>query len=121
MRKQGGTAVASAVWSDAPPAKSPWLKKSLYSASTASISAFWANAGAISAATRAITGAILRMTRGSRFDVNICAFPDFPQDRREDSFLRVYARLAPTQLVRAGSTRAQRFPAAAKSVKRAGD
>jgi hypothetical protein len=24
------------------------------------------------------------MTRGSRFDVNICAFPDFPQDRRED-------------------------------------
>src|SRR5260221_7413605 len=103
------------------PAKSPLLKKSIHFAFTASMSAFWANAGAISAATKAITGAILRMTHGSRFGVNIWAFADFPQDRREDSFLRVYARLAPTQLVRAGSTRAQRFRLLPKSVKPAGD
>jgi len=42
------------------------LKHSIHLAFTASISAFCANAGATRAASKAITGAILRMTRASR-------------------------------------------------------
>src|SRR5262245_7756806 len=64
MPEPGGNAVASSAYSDATPAKSPLLKKSIHFAFTASISAFWANAGALSAARKAITAAILRMVDG---------------------------------------------------------
>src|SRR5262249_29711065 len=63
-------------------AKSPLLKNSIHFAFTASISAFSANADAISPATKVITNAILRMTNGPRLDVNVCACPMFPHDRR---------------------------------------
>src|SRR5713226_9491700 len=116
MPEPGGNAVASSVESDAMPAKSPLLKKSIHFAFTASMSAFWANAGAISAATKAITGAILRMTHGSRLGVNICAFADFPQDRREDRRL-----LGASMPGLPSAQRAQRLRLLAKFMKRAGD
>jgi hypothetical protein len=50
------------------------LKKSIHFAFTASISAFWANAGAMSATTKAIIGAILRMSHGSWLDVRFALF-----------------------------------------------
>jgi len=65
MPEPGGNAVASSAYSDATPAKSPLLKNSIHFEFTASISAFWANAGAMSAAIKAIVGAMLRMTHGS--------------------------------------------------------
>src|SRR5215510_15943101 len=43
------------------PAKSPLLKNSIHLALAASISAFWANAGALIPTTNAITNAMLRM------------------------------------------------------------
>src|SRR6516162_11950030 len=47
------------------PAKSPLLKNSIHFAFTASISAFWANAGAIEPAISAIAKAIPRMDAAS--------------------------------------------------------
>src|SRR5277367_4277416 len=49
------------------PAKSPLLKKSIHFAFAASISAFWAKAGAISPTTNTDTNAILRITDASQF------------------------------------------------------
>src|SRR5438105_3248936 len=83
------------------------------------MSAFWANAGAISAATKAITGAILRMTHGSRLGVNICAFADFPQDRREDR--RLLGAFMPGLPSAQRAQRAQRLRLLAKFMKGAGD
>src|SRR6516165_9889820 len=49
MLDPGGKAVASSVYNDATPAKSPLLNNSSHCAFTASISAFWASAGSDSA------------------------------------------------------------------------
>jgi hypothetical protein len=64
MAEPGGNAVASSVYKDPIPAKSPLLKSSIHFAFTASISAFWENACAFSPAMNAITSANLRMTVG---------------------------------------------------------
>jgi hypothetical protein len=71
------------------------LKKSTHFAFTASISALWANAGAISPVNTATTSAVLRMTNDSHLTLNICALQDFPQDRRKegDSFLVMHGSL----------------------------
>src|SRR5262249_32780890 len=64
----------SSVQTDAQPTKSPSLKKSIHFAFTASISAFWANAGKISPTTKAIASAIVRMTHDSRLDVRFAPY-----------------------------------------------
>ena len=61
MLEPGGNAVASSVYRDPTPVKSPLLNNSIHFAFTDSISAFWAKTGAVKAARSTITKESPRM------------------------------------------------------------